>query len=416
MITARGAVFIAVLAGAAVATSSCANRASTAMGDVVPATPGDGGSAGAAAPNCPAVAESGPDPSPAARGDATPSADSGCAGTCSCTGNGCLVTLAAGRDYPSSLAIDGAHVYWTDERAATVMKVAISGGSPTTFATGAQGESMEVGNITSVGPLVLSGSQLYWVAATDAEVGLFGPGEVRGYAWLMHEPVSGGVPTVAAGMGEGYPFVVGGLAASGEAMFWTLSARSSVEYEVAETNLSGQGRFASSDSPLGVAADETSVYWTSSRSSGSVMKADFTVTPADEEPGGPEPVVAGKTITLASDQDTPAGIAVDATSVYWTTLTGGTVMKVAKTGGTTVTLASGQRAPYGIAVNASGVYWTNQSSGAVMTVPPSGGAATTLAAGQATPHAIAVDATNVYWTDYSECGAVMKLTVACACP
>jgi len=67
---------------------------------------------------------------------------------------------------------------------------------------------------------------------------------------------------------------------------------------------------------------------------------------------------------------------VDGTNVYWTDeVASGTVMKVAVGGGTPVTLATGQDHPYGIAVDATSVYWTNvgssvEYSGSVMKVTP----------------------------------------------
>jgi sugar lactone lactonase YvrE len=60
---------------------------------------------------------------------------------------------------------------------------------------------------------------------------------------------------------------------------------------------------------------------------------------------------------------------VDATSVYWTTYLGGTVMKVSLDGGTTTLLASGQNSPQDIAVDATSVYWTTHG-GTVMKLTP----------------------------------------------
>jgi hypothetical protein len=86
-------------------------------------------------------------------------------------------------------------------------------------------------------------------------------------------------------------------------------------------------------------------------------------------------------------------------------------MKIALSGGTPRTLASNQ-GPVGIAVDATSVYWTDwtdSGEGTVMKVPIGGGDPTTLASGQSSPSCLAVDETSVYWTaGTGDDGTVMK--------
>jgi hypothetical protein len=167
------------------------------------------------------------------------------------------------------------------------------------------------------------------------------------------------------------------------------------------------------DNPSAIAIDSTSVYFTSGVLPGTAAKV---------------PLAGGRSVTFASGLSVPTGIAVDSTSAYVTNsgpLFGGslatsfTVLKVALIGGPATILASGQY-PNAIAVDSSAVYWTNGGlsvssadgatvvqGGAVMETPIGGGTPFALAQG-GSPAGIAQDGSRVYWTD-SSLGTIMSV-------
>ena len=120
----------------------------------------------------------------------------------------------------------------------------------------------------------------------------------------------------------------------------------------------------------------------------------------------PCPMGASGPIMLATTPQSPQGLAVDATNVYWffdSNPSGdpgpqpppsGQVLQCAKCGCNEkpIVLADGQ-AVGAIAVDATSVYWTN---GNLTKIPIGGGIPTTLARGAA--GSLAVDSTSVYWT------------------
>jgi hypothetical protein len=175
-------------------------------------------------------------------------------------------------------------------------------------------------------------------------------------------------------------------------------------------------------SPAGITLDAANLYWIDTEAMGDGGSVDF-VAPVMQLPQK-----GGTTRPLASSLDNGVGIAIDATSVYWTTrgteanaYTDGTVMKVPKGGGTPVTLATGVFNPWGpIAVANATVYWADGDDGdggGLFSVASGGGEVRSLASTTAEifPAAIAVDATSVYWTDYSAPG-VLKVPVVGGTP
>jgi hypothetical protein len=108
-------------------------------------------------------------------------------------------------------------------------------------------------------------------------------------------------------------------------------------------------------------------------------------------------------IVLASGQQFPLNIAVDAVNVYWTTTgAGAAILRCPLDGGcnqTPTAFAAGLSIPFGVASDSTNVYFTDQR-GEVMTCPATGCPAagpTTIQTGSQTAAGISVSATSVYW-------------------
>ena len=148
-----------------------------------------------------------------------------------------------------------------------------------------------------------------------------------------------------------------------------------------------------------VAIDATHFYWTSA--------ADGFVRSC------PLAGCSGAPVNIATGQTVPWGLTVDSTSIYFTVWNGsfgapaqngGAIRKCPLAGcaGAPVTLASMENQPWQVVVDAEYAYWTGFKDGSVKRCALSGcnNAPTVIASGEAGPSGIAVDATSVYWTDY----------------
>jgi hypothetical protein len=114
-------------------------------------------------------------------------------------------------------------------------------------------------------------------------------------------------------------------------------------------------------------------------------------------------------LAIATGQTNPLAVATDGVTVYWATdqpPMKGAILAANGATGSTTTIANRIAHPAGLAIDASYVYWTDSAS--VTRAPLGGGPAMTLASRLNGPKQIAVDARAVYWTSSGD-GTVMKL-------
>lgn len=232
--------------------------------------------------------------------------------------------LASGEPYPQFIALDAAHVYWTDgySPGGRVGRVAKDGGPVETV-------------VSVEGPraLALDTSTIYFTV-----YGLGSP--------VMSAPLAGGQATILADAqpnGRGiavYQGIVywGNLGAPGEdGSIMQLPVAGGTPSLVA----------ANQGGPGAVAVDASGVYW------GNFKQPAQGLTMI--------PLTGGTALNLAPDP-VGFGLAIDDTRAYFANESG-EIKSVPKTGGATCTIASGQPYPYMLALDAEFVYWTNYNLG-----------------------------------------------------
>jgi hypothetical protein len=301
-----------------------------------------------------------------------------------------VVTVASGQANPDSLAVDDTGLYWAN--------AGLDGGAGSVARCDGSASCVVetlVGNLPNPASVALDSKSVYWVTfvedggvlardkASPASVRELNTEQARPssitvsggfatYAWQGEGPTAGNLrtcdvagcsPAFPIAQGQDYPALV---AADADYVFFANVGSGGATGSVARCHqFSGCSPpqdvdvIASGMRPGGLALDATSVYWTES-DTGRVMRRA-----RDVVPDGGAPAAA-----IATGQSAPGAMAIDAKYAYWCDEGDGTVRSARLDGSEApVVVASGQNGPSAIAVGGGAVYFVTQGDRSIKAIP-----------------------------------------------
>jgi hypothetical protein len=292
--------------------------------------------------------------------------------------------IASGQQRPFALALDGNRVYFSATTFYQINSTSILGGPPVTLASGGA-------TVASPSGVAVTGGYVLWATEADGKIWRAAPGS------FSPDPVA-----IATGQSTPLNLVTDGVYA-----YWTNYGNGTVaRVKVRPGASDGVETVASGlTHPWGLAVHAGHAYVADAgngSSGGSISAIDL----------------ASLALTTLASGGSPRGVAADDSAVYFADNYNGTINKVPVAGGAVTALASGQNQPVGLLVDAQYVTWTSYGGGFVARTGLGGGAVTTLATAQRHPISITEDAQALYWVNDEwdttvcaapPCGAVMKL-------
>ncbi len=301
---------------------------------------------------------------------------------------GSPVVLIPSLPYPGAVAIDGPHAYVTnndpsvsyeamggDRRwgASNLFEVPVAGGAPRRLAT-LSGQPITG---IAVGP-----ATLYFICAGGGTVSSLS------LATLQIHPI-------ASGQQEPWAIAVDRT----HVYFTTRGLRDQADGTVMRVPAAGgpleviaSGLYA----PMHLALDDANVYVTVLGGLAPEYRDSAILA---------IPKRGGRPVVLAAKQGPVRGLAADGTSIYWTSTgnppVGGQIFRLDRAGGRPVVLAAGEQSPTDLAIDQAGIFWTCYR-GTVRMVGKQGGRPATLVRGQDRPVHIAVSSSAVVWSNYGK--------------
>jgi hypothetical protein len=252
-------------------------------------------------------------------------------------------TLASGMVRPVGIAMDADHVYVADN-ARGIYAIGREGTTPPKF-------------LGAVSPYTLSvsptfGSILYSSRAVEGDI--FSRAPISSFGKAMAVPYVDGGADFDLGPTAGLLAIIGQQQAGVYAACSTESDDGGVLYLALYNQLPPSYVATKHDNAQSVVSTQKhGLYWTNPTLGALVGSSGVTI-------------ATGHAPASADGHERFSRLAVSDTYVFWTSSAEGTVLRTPLAGGMTVTLASEQAGPVGVAVVGTDVYWANYLGGTVM--------------------------------------------------
>ncbi|APR77749.1 Hypothetical protein A7982_03096 [Minicystis rosea] len=268
-----------------------------------------------------------------------------------------LVELAL-LNSPYAVAVDAEYAYVSEGWGGRVVKIPKTGGAP-----------IKLGEMSNPAFLALDDNRVYVTASLPSG------------SQVVAVPKAGGTATAISELDE----VCSGLATDATRVYCSGYNKAAIR-ALDKTSVSGTSLCSTPNVPRGVFVDGDFIYW----------GAEEGATVGRVPKGGGAPTILAKSMELGG-----WNVAVDATHVYWSGMTGNgiTVKSIPKAGGGTPTVIATEPTPgiVTVAVDDEHIYWANGNAGTVSAIPKGGGPVTVIGKNQGNVYSIAADNSAVYW-------------------
>ena len=350
--------------------------------------------------------------------------------------------IVTGQIGAEGIAVNSSHLYWADAPDGTIWEANLNGSSPHTILTSQRGQTglavtasqiywaNNGGGVDRAGTIWaanLDGSSPHaivtgqdspsWMAVTPAapelsfspapyDYGSVPPGQPATQTFTLTNSGHAATGPLTVTLTGPAAFVVTGNACPATSLGPGQTCSITVRFTPAAGGAMTATLTAASTNPDAIATDALS---------GVVAPAIYWANASDHSPGAGAIWTANLDGTsphaIATGQDDPAGVAVDASHLYWASAGDNAIVEAGLDGSSAHTIVTNQDEPFGVAVSAGHLYWSNFSvDEQIWEANLDGSNPHAIVTGALAPElqgGVAVNADHIYWGDLNQ-GAVAE--------